>query len=222
MSKLFLQRHLKSQWNKLDIWGGWADNPLSDEGKAQAPGIAEILKKEQIDVVYSGALMRITETILRIYDYIPEKYPLFLHLDGGKMQEWGHFNPEYAGNYLPVYVSEKLNERYYGQIQSINKAEAKKKYGEEQVHQWRRAYHVAPPNGESGEDTYKRVMEFYREYIERDVKAGKNVLVVGSHNSLRAIVKEVEGISDEGFSEIELGFGSLTTYEFDGANFKKV
>ncbi len=222
MAKLFLQRHLKSQWNKLDIWGGWADNPLSDEGKAQAPGIAEILKKEQIDVVYSGALMRITETILRIYDYIPEKYPLFLHLDGGKMQEWGHFNPEYAGNYLPVYVSEKLNERYYGQIQSINKAQAKKKYGEEQVHQWRRAYNVAPPGGESGEDTYKRVMGFYREYIERDVKAGKNVLVVGSHNSLRAIVKEVEGISDEGFANIELEFGSLTSYEFDGTNFKKV
>jgi len=215
MAKLFLQRHLKSQWNALDIWGGWADNPLSQEGKAQAPGIAKLIQQETINVAYSSILMRSMETVLRVYDLIPEYYPLFIHIDGGKMQEWGHFEPENAGNYLPVYVTEKLNERYYGDIQSANKAEAKKKFGEEQVKEWRTSYKAAPPGGESGPDVYKRVIPFYQQYIEKDLKEGKNVLVVASHHSLRAIVKYIENIPDKEMINVELGFGSLTTYAFD-------
>ncbi len=221
MAKLFLQRHLKSQWNELDIWAGWCDNPLGPIGKGQAEGVAELFKKEHFDVAYSGALIRATETLLRIYDYIPERYPLFRYLDG-KMRAWAEFKDGSAGNYLPVYVTEALNERYYGDLQGMNKAEAKKKFGEDQVKEWRTSYTSAPPGGEAGPDIYKRVIPFYEEYIEKDLKAGKNVLVVASHHSLRAIVKHIENIADEDMINVELGFGSLTTYEFDGNSFKKV
>lgn len=215
MSKLFLQRHLKSQWNKLDIWAGWCDDPLSDVGKEQAKEIAPLIAKEQIDVAYSGALIRATETLLRIYDYIPERYPLFRYLHGGKMQTWAEFMDGSAGNYLPVYTTEALNERYYGELQGMNKAEAKIKFGEEQVAAWRKSYSEAPPGGEAGPDIYKRVIPFYQEHIEKDLKAGKNVLVCASHHSLRAIVKYIEGITDENMINVELGFGSMTSYEFD-------
>lgn len=215
MAKLFLQRHLKSQWNELDIWAGWCDNPLGPIGKGQAEGVAKLFKGQHFDVAYSGALIRATETLLRIYDYIPERYPLFKYLHGGKMQTWANFADGSAGNYLPVYVTEALNERYYGDLQGMNKAAAKAQYGEEQVAAWRKSYSEAPPGGEAGPDIYKRVIPFYQEHIEKDLKAGKNVLVVASHHSLRAIVKYIEGISDDDMIKVELGFGSLTSYEFN-------
>jgi 2,3-bisphosphoglycerate-dependent phosphoglycerate mutase len=221
MARLILQRHLKSQWNALDIWAGWCDNPLSDVGKGQAKEIASMLAKEKIDVAYSGALIRATETLLRIYDYIPERYPLFRYLHGGKMQTWSEFKDGSAGNYLPVYVAEELNERYYGDLQGMNKAEAKKKFGEEQVKKWRTSYNDAPPGGESGIDIYRRVLPFYQQYIEKDLKDGKNVLVVASHHSLRAMVKHIENISDDDMINVELGFGSLTSYDFDGKHLTK-
>ena len=205
----------------MDIWAGWCDNPLSEVGRAQAKEIAEFFKNEHFDVAYSGALIRATETLLRIYDYIPERYPLFRYLDG-KMKEWAEFQDGNAGNYLPVYVTEDLNERYYGELQGMNKAEAKKKFGEEQVQKWRTSYNDAPPGGESGKDIYNRVLPFYQEYIEKDLAAGKNVLVVASHHSLRAIVKYAEHIADEDMIKVELGFGSLTSYEFSGGEFHKL
>ncbi len=221
MAKLYLLRHLKSQWNKDNRFAGWVDNPLSDVGRAQATGIADQLRGQQFDVAYCNALIRCTETVVRVFEHIDGKYPLFLHIDGGKMQEWGNFNGLGMGE-IPFYVTEKLNERYYGNLQGLNKTESKEKYGEELVQQWRRAYKVAPPGGESGEDTFNRVLPFYQEYIERDLKAGKNVLVVASHNSLRAIAKHIESISDEDVVNLELPFGALVEYEFDGNSFKKV
>ena len=102
---------------------------------------------------------------------------------------------------------EKLNERYYGELQGLNKEETKKKFGEEQVQLWRRSYDVAPPGGESKKMFTKELFHFIKRYIERDLKDGKNVLVVACHNSLRAIVKYVENISDEKIIDIELPFG---------------
>ena len=212
MAKLFLQRHFKSQWNKDNRFAGWVDNPLSDEGRMQAKEIVKKLENERIDLVYTSPLIRNEETVLRILENLPEKYPLFFHLDGGKMEKWGNF--EGGGNYMPVYVSEKLNERYYGKIQGLNKEESRVKYGNELVHAWRRSYNDAPPGGESMKDTFKRAVPFYQKYIEKDLLNQKNVLLVASHNSLRAIVKHIENISDESVSDLELGFGSFYIYEF--------
>src|SRR3989344_4623299 len=146
MAKIFLLRHVKSQWNKDDRFAGWVDNPLSDEGRAQVKDIAQLIAAEQIDIAYSNALIRCLETVLRMYEYIPNKYPLFLHLDGGKMQEWGNFEGWGMGE-VPFYVTEKLNERYYGSIQGLNKAETKKKYGEAAVQEWRRGFLGKPDEG---------------------------------------------------------------------------
>jgi 2,3-bisphosphoglycerate-dependent phosphoglycerate mutase len=212
-------RHLKSQWNKDNRFAGWVDNPLSDEGRAQAAEIANILQREKIDVAYTSPLIRNQETALRIFETFKDIYPIFLHLDGGKMQTWAHF--EGGGNYLPVYVSEKLNERYYGNIQGLNKEEIARKYGERVVRGWRRGFSNKPPGGESLEDTYKRVLPFFKKYIAKDLTDGKNVLVVTSGNSLRAVVKYIANMSDEDMMNFELPFGALTKYEFDGKNFTK-
>src|SRR3989344_9411808 len=146
MSKLFLLRHLKSQWNQDDRFSGWVDNPLSEEGILQAQGIADQLKEINIDAIYTSPLIRNKQTALRILRLLCGKYPIFKHYDG-KMQKWANFDGD--GNYIPVFVSENFNERYYGKLQGLNKQEVIKKYGQNQVRLWRRSYNIAPPGGES-------------------------------------------------------------------------
>lgn len=216
MAKLFLLRHAKSQWNLDNRFAGWVDNPLSKEGRLQAQEAGKRLMAEKIDIAYTSPLMRNMETTARVFETISEiRYPLFLHLDGGRMQSWGNFTTTDQKS-VPVYVSEKLNERYYGSIQGLDKAETIKKYGEQLVHLWRRGYSDKPPGGESLKDTYKRAVPFFKKYIEKDLILGKNVLVVASHNSLRALVKYMEAISDKDITNVELPFGALTEYEFNG------
>lgn len=219
MAKLILLRHLKSRWNQDDRFSGWVDNPLSEEGIQQGQQIAEQLKGFSIDTIYTSPLIRNKQTVLRLLRLLAFKYPIFKHYDG-KMQKWANFEGD--GNYIPVFVSEALNERYYGKLQGLNKQEVIKKYGEVQVRLWRRSYNIAPPGGESLKDVYKRAVPFYKKYVEKDLKTGKNILIVASHNSLRAIVKYIEGISDENIINVELAFGFLAKYEFDGNKYKKL
>lgn len=220
MSKLFLQRHLKSQWNLENRYAGWVDNPLSDEGLAMADGAADLLKGEKFDVVFTSPLSRNQQTTIEILKRLGQK-PLFMHIDGGKRQDWGKFEGDY-GTCLPAYVSEILNERYYGKLQGLNKEESKKTFGEEQVKLWRRSYDIAPPDGESLKDTFERTVPFYKEFIEPELNAGKNILIVSSGNSLRSIVKYVENISDEKIIDFEIGFGGLVKYDFDNGKYNKI
>jgi len=224
MSKLFLQRHLKSQWNFENRFSGWVDVPLSKEGSAQQVEVANQLKNEKFDVVYSSALIRNIQTVIKVLKNLGEKYPIFFHLDKGKMQKWGNFEiPVSTNEYYPVYVTEKLNERYYGSLQGLNKKEIIDKYGEVQVKKWRRGFKDNPPGGGEGlDEVVKRVMPFYKKFVEKDLKSGKNVLIVASHNSLRAIVKYLENIPKEKVAELELPFGALVKYEFDGKNYKRL
>lgn len=218
MAKLFLLRHLKSQWNLENRFSGWVDMPISKEGSEKAKEIAAMLADENFDVVYSSALIRNVQTVIKVLKNIGDRYPIFLHLDGGKMQKWGNFLGE--GNYVPVYTSEKLNERYYGSLQGLNKEETIEKYGKEQVKLWRRGFNNDPPGGGEGlDEVVRRCIPFYKKHIEKDLKAGKNVLVVASHNSLRAIVKYIENISEEKIIDLELPFGALVKYDFDGKNY---
>ena len=217
MSKLYLQRHLKSQWNVENRFAGWVDNPISREGSDMALEASKLFINEKFDVIFTSPLARNQQTVIRILRNF-DKTPLFVHLDGGKMQEWGNFD-KISENCVPVFVSEKLNERYYGKLQGLNKKETAEKYGKDLVQQWRRSYKIAPPEGESMEDTFNRVIPFYKEKIEKDLKENKNVLVVASHNSLRAIVKYINNINDEDISNLELPFGSVVKYDFDGENY---
>lgn len=194
MAELFLQRHLKSQWNLENKFTGWTDVPLCQEGIEAAKEAAKKFAGLEIDKVYTSPLIRNKETASLILKNL------------GKEK-------------LPVIIDKALDERNYGELQGLNKEETKKKFGEEQVQLWRRSYDVAPPGGESGKDVCKRTITFFKKYIEKDLKEGKNVLVVASHNSLRAIVKYVENISDEKFGEIELPFGALVKYDFKNGGY---
>ncbi len=220
MSKLYLQRHLKSQWNLDDRFAGWTDGPLTKDSNAVAKEIAKEISQIKFDKVYSSALFRNMDTIAKIFEFVSGRYPIFVHMDGGKMQKWGNYtNPNPSQNEVIVYVTEKLNERYYGKLQGLNKEETMEKYGEEKVHLWRRSYDVVPPRGESLKDVCKRVNPFYKKHIEKDLKEGRDVLIVGSHNSLRAIVKYLENIPKEKIADLELPFGALVKYEFDGKKY---
>jgi 2,3-bisphosphoglycerate-dependent phosphoglycerate mutase len=221
MAKIFLLRHLKSQWNLDDRFAGWTDGPLAKESFKAAPELAKEIFQNEIAVAYSSPLFRNMDTVARIFECAESKYPFFIHLDGGKMQKWGNYT-DISENDIPTYISENLNERYYGKLQGLNKADTIKKYGEEKVHLWRRSYDIAPPGGESEKDVYKRTIPFYQKYIEKDLKDGKNVLVVASHNSLRAIVKYIENITDDKISEVELPFGALVKYNFNDGEYKKL
>ena len=214
MPKLFLLRHLKSQWNLENRFAGWSDNPLAKGGFKKAKSIAKNIFKFKIDKIYSSPLFRNMETVVRLFDHLPRKYPFFIHLDGGRMQKWGNYI-DIGKNDAPVYISEKLNERYYGKLQGANKKEAMKRYGFEKVHLWRRSYNIAPPGGESLKDVVERTTPFYKKYIEKDLKKGKNVLVVASHNSLRALIKYVEKVSDQDIINVEVPFAGLVIYDFD-------
>lgn len=213
MAQLILLRHLQSQWNLENRFAGWVDIPLSKEGVYMAREVAQKLAEIKIDVVYTSNLIRNQDTVLRIWEYLNKKYPIFLYLEG-KMKKRGNFT-DLNKNYLPVFVSENLNERYYGKLQGLNREETIKKYGAQQVLTWRRSFETRPPAGESLKDTFNRAVPFYRKYVVKDLREGRNVLVVASHNSLRALVKYIEKISDKDIINFEIEIGAIIEYEFD-------
>jgi len=213
MAKLFLLRHLKSQWNEENRFSGWADICLQPGQAENARILCGKIFKYNIDAIYTSELFRNMETVAKILE-CTEKYPIFTHLDKGKMQKWGNYIDLSEGD-IPVYVSESLNERYYGKLQGQNKQEAMKKYGSDQVHLWRRSYNIAPPGGESLKDVCKRTSSFFNKHIAKKLKEGKNILVVASHNSLRALAKEIEHIPDKEIIDFEITFGGLLEYELD-------
>jgi len=214
MPKLFLLRHLKSQWNLENRFSGWVDMPLMKKSEKKAKELAKKIFRFKIDVIYTSPLIRNQQTVLQILEY-NKKYPIFIHLDRGKMKKWGNFNAMKKENYIPVYISENLNERYYGKLQGLNKRETMKKYGFEKVHIWRRSFEIAPPGGESLKDVLKRTLPFYKKYIERDLRKRKNVLIVASHNPLRALIKYIEKILNEDIINVEVPFAGLIKYELD-------
>jgi len=188
MAKLLLLRHLQSQWNKENRFTGWTDIPLSEEGIESAKEVAGKLAGFQIDKVYTSPLVRNMETVSLVLENLGKKD-------------------------LPIVVDKALDERNYGRLQGLNKNDIKKQYGEEQVRLWRRGWNDAPPEGESLKDVYNRVVPLYEEHIENDLKEGKNVLVVASHNSLRALVKHIENIPEEQIINLEIPPGSLREYD---------
>jgi len=214
MSNLFLLRHFKSQWNLENRFTGWTDIPLIKDTSKIAKKQTKKIFENKIDIIYTSSLFRNMQTVAEIFKFLPDKYPIFIHLDDKKMKDWGKFK-SFSKNELLVYVSSNLNERYYGNLQGLNKEETIKKYGEKKVHLWRRSYDIKPPRGESLKDVYERTTPFYKRYIEKDLRKGKNILLVASHNSLRAIVKYIEKIPNEEIINLEIPFGGMIEYTFD-------
>ena len=197
MAKLILLRHLKSQWNLENRFTGWTDVPLSMEGVENAKEVSDKLAGVKIDKVYTSPLIRNRETTSLILENFGKKD-------------------------LPIVIDKSLDERNYGALQGLNKDEVKKQYGEEQVKLWRRSWDQAPPEGESLKDVYERAVSFFKEYIEKDLESGRDILVVASHNSLRALVKYIEKIPNEEIMNLEITYGGLLEYEFAGGIYKKL
>lgn len=220
MAKLLLLRHFKSQWNLENRFAGWVDIPLLKERSIGDGETSRKVAEIGFNVVYTSSLIRNLATVLEVFKCVNQKYPIFRHFQG-KMKKWADFE-ELNKDYIPVYVSEALNERYYGKLQGLNKEETTKKYGKDIVRQWRRSFTQAPPGGESLRGVCKRTHPFYKKCIEKDLEAGKNVLVVVSHNSARAIIKLLERVSDEEVISVEMPFGGLLKYEFNNGVYRKL
>jgi len=190
MATLTLLRHGQSQWNLENRFTGWVDVDLSPKGEDEARAAGERLKDVPVDVLFTSVLTR----AIRTADLALEA--------AGKHQ-------------LPTHRDQALNERHYGDLQGLNKAETAAQHGDEQVHIWRRSYDVAPPNGESLKDTQERVAPYYNGQIVPLLKDGKDVLVVAHGNSLRALIMFVEHLSPEQILKTEVATGVPIVYELD-------
>jgi len=190
MSKLVLIRHGQSLWNLENRFTGWIDVPLTDRGRAEARRAGQLISDLKFDVAYTSALTRAQETLELVL--------------------------ETAGQRPPIIRDQALNERHYGDLSGLNKADTAKRYGDEQVKLWRRSYDVAPPNGESLELTAKRTLPFYDRAIAGDLRQGKNVLVVAHGNSNRSIVMKLDNLTREQVVALELGTGVPLVYEIAG------
>ena len=215
--KLVLIRHGQSEWNLENRFTGWKDVDLSEQGKEEAKKAGQELKKAgfEFDVAYSSYQKRAIKTLNIVLEQIDE-----LH--------------------IPVYKSWRLNERHYGALQGLNKAETAKKYGDEQVHIWRRSFDVPPPaledddernvkfdpkyknldekdmpKGESLKDTIARVMPYWESDISKSIKEGKNVIVAAHGNSLRAFIKYLLNIDNEKILDLNLPTGVPLIFEID-------
>ncbi len=214
LTTLVLVRHGQSQWNLENRFTGWVDVPLSVKGREEATSAGKKLKNMRFDTMYVSHLMRAIQTLHYILlELSDERIPILYH-EEQRIHAWEH----YTGNQdkeIPVYQSVDLAERYYGDLQGLNKAETMKKYGEAQVHLWRRSYDINPPHGESLKDTCERTIPYYKKNILPELQAGKNVLIVAHGNSLRSITKYVENISDEEIPKVEIPTGVPIVYTFD-------
>ena len=217
MAKLVFIRHGQSEWNLKNLFTGWVDVNLSEKGEQEAKEAGRKLKEAGIefDQAYTSVLTRAIKTL--------------------------HFALEESGQlWVPETKTSRLNERHYGALQGQNKAEAAEKFGEEQVHIWRRSYDVLPPllsaddegsaandrryanldprivpGGENLKVTLERVIPFWEDHIAPDLLAGKNVIVAAHGNSLRALTKYIEQISDEDIMNVEMATGQPVVYDLD-------
>ncbi|EAC3748136.1 2,3-diphosphoglycerate-dependent phosphoglycerate mutase [Listeria monocytogenes] len=215
--KLVLIRHGQSEWNKLNLFTGWHDVDLSQEGVVEAMTAGKRIKEAglEFDVAFTSVLMRAIKTL----NYVLEESD----------QMW-----------VPVHKSWRLNERHYGALQGLNKQETAEKYGADQVQKWRRSYDTLPPlleenderqakndrryqlldthaipSGENLKVTLERVIPYWMDTIAPEIKEGRRVVIAAHGNSLRALVKFLEGISDDEIMDLEIPTGVPLVYELN-------
>lgn len=190
MPELIIVRHGQSQWNLENRFTGWIDIDLSPKGIEEAKAAGEKLKGYNFDKAYTSALTRAQRTLDIILESIGQKD-------------------------IPIEKDKALNERMYGDLQGLNKDDTRKQYGDEQVKIWRRSFDIAPPGGESLKDTADRVLPYYHEKIEPDLKSGKKILISAHGNSLRALIMYLEKMTPEQILETEIPTGTPRYYNLD-------
>ena len=191
MGRLILIRHGQSVWNAENRFTGWTDVELSEKGVGEAEKAGDLLSEIRFGVVHTSGLIRAQRTAEII---------MSRNTVSGK---------------VPVMRDERLNERHYGDLQGLNKAETAERHGAEQVHIWRRSFDVPPPGGESLKMNAERTIPYFEEKIVPDLKEGKNVLVSAHGNSLRSIVMHIESIGPEEIVSLEIATGTPIFYQYD-------
>tara|TARA_B100001758_G_scaffold115790_1_gene99213 strand:- start:466 stop:1074 length:609 start_codon:yes stop_codon:yes gene_type:complete len=189
-TNLVLVRHGQSEWNKKNLFTGWKDPNLTDLGIEEAMKAGNLLKERGLafDIMFTSDLLRAQETGRIILEQM----------------NLGH---------IEVVKDQSLNERNYGDLAGLNKDEARVKWGEEQVHIWRRSYDIPPPGGESLKNTAERVLPYFNSEILPKIKESQNILVAAHGNSLRALVMELEKISSDEIVKLEIATGDPLTYK---------
>ena len=189
-TNLVLVRHGQSEWNKKNLFTGWKDPNLTDLGIEEAKKAGNLLKERGLafDIMFTSDLFRAQETGRIILEQM----------------NLGH---------IEVIKDQSLNERNYGDLAGLNKDEARVKWGEEQVHIWRRSYDIPPPGGESLKNTAERVLPYFNSEILPKIKESQNILVAAHGNSLRALVMELEKINSDEIVKLEIATGDPLTYE---------
>ncbi len=198
-SKLVLVRHGQSEWNAKNLFTGWKDPKLTDLGIQEAIRAGELLETRNLnfDLMFTSDLFRAQETGRLILEQINQKD-------------------------IEIIQDQSLNERNYGDLAGLNKNEAREKWGEEQVHIWRRSFDVPPPGGESLKNTAERVLPYFEREIMPKVKKSLNILVAAHGNSLRALVMHLENISSEEIVKLEIATGDPLIYEYSNGDFVRV
>lgn len=189
-TNLVLVRHGQSEWNKKNLFTGWKDPNLTDLGIEEAKKAGNLLRERGLafDIMFTSDLFRAQETGRIILEQM----------------NLGH---------IEVIKDQSLNERNYGDLAGLNKDEARVKWGEEQVHIWRRSYDIPPPGGESLKNTAERVLPYFNSEILPKIKESQNILVAAHGNSLRALVMELEKISSDEIVKLEIATGDPLTYK---------
>lgn len=190
MAYLVLVRHGESEWNSLGLWTGWTDIDLTEKGREEAKKAGEKLKDIHFDYAFTSDLVRAKHTLDEILKVISQTD-------------------------IPVIESPELKERSYGDLTGKNKWKIKEEYGDEQFMNWRRSWDYPVPNGETLKDVYNRVVPYYKKQILPLIKKGKNILIAAHGNSLRALIKELENISNQEIPKLEFGTGTVYVYEID-------
>ncbi len=219
MSHLILVRHGQSRWNLSNKFTGWVDVPLSAKGIKEAYLNAEELKNYKFDIAFTSELVRAQETLLIIFSH-QNKTGIFQHKNA--RSKWLKYSEKIEKNEIPIFHNIDLNERYYGKLQGMNKQLARKEFGEAIVFAWRRSFEVAPPGGESLKDVYKRILPYYKKNILKALRQKKEVLLVAHGNSLRALIKYLEDISDADIPHLELVTGKPIIYKYKAGKLKKI
>ncbi|MES2121958.1 MAG: 2,3-bisphosphoglycerate-dependent phosphoglycerate mutase [Chlamydiota bacterium] len=217
-AKLILLRHGQSEWNRLNLFTGWVDIPLSPLGIQESFEAGKLFAHLPIDVIYVSTLVRAqTTAMLAMANHSSGKVPTVQHPHEGKLENWGKvYSDAVRASCIPVYVSWHLNERMYGRLQGMNKQEMIDQYGADQVHRWRRSFDEAPPEGESLAMTAARTIPYFQEEILPQLKQGKNVLISAHGNSLRSIVMFLDNLSKEQVLALEIPTGKPLFYTFSG------
>ena len=197
---LILVRHGQSEWNAKNLFTGWKDPGLTEQGVSEAKSAGKLILEQKIefDVMYTSMLSRAQKTGDIILGILNHKE-------------------------IPIIKNEALNERHYGSLAGLNKDDARKKWGDEQVHIWRRSFDMPPPDGESLKDTADRVLPYFETEIMPKVISGSSILIAAHGNSLRALIMKLDSISPEDIVKLEIPTGAPIQYEFtpDGIVDKK-